>query len=199
MESIRGSRVRRRWTRSRPRPTSPATRRYCSRPTGAEALSDADDRRRDGPPVRALVIGAGVAGLQAIATAGRLGRGRLGLRRAAGRAGAGREPWRVVPGSGRPRRGDRRRLRDELRQSSSAATGRPGRADSRLRRRHHDRCDSRSPCAEARHGVRRRAHAPGSVIVDLAAETGGNCELTVPVRSSSSMASRSWARRTSRR
>ncbi len=29
---------------------------------------------------------------------------------------------------------------------------------------------------------------PGSVIVDLAAETGGNCELTVPARSSSTAA-----------
>ncbi len=32
---------------------------------------------------------------------------------------------------------------------------------------------------------------PGSVIVDLAAETGGNCELTSPARSSSTAASRS--------
>ena len=40
-------------------------------------------------PASVLVLGAGVAGLQAIATARRLGRGRLGLRRAAGRARAG--------------------------------------------------------------------------------------------------------------
>ena len=42
------------------------------------------------PPAKFLVLGAGVAGLQAIATARRLGRSRLGLRRAARGARAGR-------------------------------------------------------------------------------------------------------------
>ena len=45
---------------------------------------------------KVFVIGAGVAGLQAIATARRLGRGRLGLRRSPGREGAGAEPGRQV-------------------------------------------------------------------------------------------------------
>ena len=39
----------------------------------AEVLPDADDRRGHGPPAKVLVLGAGVAGLQAIATARRLG------------------------------------------------------------------------------------------------------------------------------
>ena len=39
----------------------------------APLLPDADDRRRHLPPAKVLVLGAGVAGLQAIATARRLG------------------------------------------------------------------------------------------------------------------------------
>ena len=52
-------------------------------------------------------MGAGVAGLQAIATARRLGARRLGHRRAAGREGAGREPRRQL----RRGRSTRRRSR----------------------------------------------------------------------------------------
>ena len=47
-------------------------------------------------PAKVLVIGAGVAGLQAIATARRLGRQGRGLRRAARREGTGAEPGREV-------------------------------------------------------------------------------------------------------
>ncbi len=42
---------------------------------------------------KVFVIGAGVAGLQAIATARRLGRGGHGLRRSARGQGAGAERW----------------------------------------------------------------------------------------------------------
>ena len=51
--------------------------------------------------------------------------------------------------------------------------------------------------AHHRGGGRERC-SPGSVIVDLAAETGGNCAGTEAGRRSSSTASRSSARRTSR-
>jgi len=50
-------------------------------------------------PARVLVVGAGVAGLQAIATAYRLGANRLGLRRPPGRQGAGAEPGGQIRGN----------------------------------------------------------------------------------------------------
>ena len=62
-------------------------------------------------PARALVLGAGVAGLQAIATARRLGCGRVGLRRAPGSPRAGAVARRDLPRPRRRRRGDRGRLR----------------------------------------------------------------------------------------
>ena len=62
-------------------------------------------------PARALVLGAGVAGLQAIATARRLGAVVVGLRRPAGRARAGAVARRDLPRPRRRRRGDRGRLR----------------------------------------------------------------------------------------
>ena len=49
-------------------------------------------------PATVLVLGAGVAGLQAIATARRLGRGGAGVRRARGGQGAGRVVGRDVFG-----------------------------------------------------------------------------------------------------
>ena len=48
------------------------------------------------------------------------------------------------------------------------------------RRLHHDRRDPRQAVARAGDRRRRSRMAPGSVIVDLAAERGGNCELTKP-------------------
>ena len=113
-------------------------------------------------PVRALVIGAGVAGLQAIATARRLGAvvSAFDVRPAV--AEQVREPRRDVPRSRRPRGGDGRRLRERAhaRAAGAAAGGARG-ADSRLRRRDHDRRGSRPPRAEAHPGERGRAHAPG--------------------------------------
>ena len=132
-------------------------------------------------PVRALVIGAGVAGLQAIATARRLGAvvSAFDVRPAV--AGAGREPRRGVPRSRRPHGGDGRRLRDRAhaRAAGAAAGGARG-ADPGLRRRRHDRRRPGPAGAEAHPASAVEHMRPGSVIVDLAAETGGNCEVTVP-------------------
>ena len=62
------------WTRSRPRPTWPATRRRWSRPIisagSSPMLITAAGTSR---PANVLVLGAGVAGLQAMGTARRLG------------------------------------------------------------------------------------------------------------------------------
>jgi NAD(P) transhydrogenase subunit alpha len=93
-------------------------------------------------PVRALVIGAGVAGLQAIATARRLGA--------------------VVPRAGRQSRGDRRRVRDRAHAGAAgpAAGGARG-ADPRLRRRRHHGGRSRASRTEAHPGLGGRTHAAG--------------------------------------
>ena len=71
------------------------------------------------PPAKVLVLGAGVAGLQAIATARRLGAVVSGVRRAPGGARAGRVARRDVPRSRRCRRGDRGRLRARADRRSS--------------------------------------------------------------------------------
>jgi NAD(P) transhydrogenase subunit alpha len=97
------------------------------------------------PPAKVLVLGAGVAGLQAVATAKRLGAIVTGfdIRRAA---------WEQIASlGGRPL---------ELIITTAAIPGRP------------------APLLITADAV--RGMQPGSVIVDLAAETGGNCELTEP-------------------
>ena len=109
-------------------------------------------------------------------------RRRLGLRRAArgrrsrSRASARRSSTSASDGEetagGYATRADAR--------AAGAAAGRARGAHPRLRRRDHDRRRPGPPRAEAHPDERGRAHAPGSVIVDLAAETGGNCELTEP-------------------
>ena len=179
----RGSRARSRWTRSRRRARWPATRR--------SSLA-ADRLPRLFPllmtaagtvaPAKVLVLGAGVAGLQAIATARRLGavvsgfdvrpavreqveslgasfldlgiQGAETERRLRGRADAGGAGARSRP-----------RSRSGSPSSTSSITTAlvPGRPAPKL-----------IP-ATAVEQMR-----PGSVIVDLAAETGGNCELTEP-------------------
>ena len=65
-------------------------------------------------PARVFVVGAGVAGLPAIATARRLGAVVEALRRAPGRQGGGREPGRPLPRA-RPRHPAGRRARGGLR------------------------------------------------------------------------------------
>ena len=132
------------------------------------------------PPAKVLVLGAGVAGLQAVATAKRLGAIVTGfdIRRAAWEqiASLGGRPLELdfIPdaeGEG----GYARPLTDEenaqVREALGANAAKqdivittaaiPGRPAPTL------------ITAEAVRGM-----APGSVIVDLAAETGGNCELT---------------------
>ena len=132
-------------------------------------------------PAKVLVLGAGVAGLQAIATARRLGAvvEAYDVRAVVGRRGP--LDGRGVPRP-RPRgAGGRRRLRPRDGRGAGAAPARPAHAVRRReRRRHHDRRRARpagAAAADHRHG---RDDAAGSVVVDLAAESGGNCELSRP-------------------
>jgi NAD(P) transhydrogenase subunit alpha len=132
------------------------------------------------PPAKVLVLGAGVAGLQAVATAKRLGAVVTGfdIRRAAWEqiASLGGRPLELdfIPDA-EAEGGYARPLTDEENAQVVEAIGEnaakqdvivttaaiPGRPAPLL------------ITAEAVRGMQ-----PGSVIVDLAAETGGNCELT---------------------
>ena len=131
------------------------------------------------PPAKVLVLGAGVAGLQAIATARRLGAVvsaydvraasadevrslgatflDLGLESQEGAGGYARVQSEEFLAEQRRILGEHVRAADVV--ITTAAV--PGRAAPRL------------VTAEMVHGMR-----PGSVIVDLGAEGGGNCELT---------------------
>ena len=132
------------------------------------------------PPARVLVLGAGVAGLQALATAHRLGARTTGYDvrpataeqvrsvgaewldlgiDAAGEGGYARELSEVE------REAQQRALTDAIKTFDIVITTAlvPGRPAPRL------------VTANAVAGMR-----PGSVIVDLAGEAGGNCELTAP-------------------
>ena len=133
------------------------------------------------PPAKVLVVGAGVAGLQAIATARRLGAVVTGfdvrpvVREQIESLGAS---WLDLGVGGAEAEGGyaRELTADEMKAQQEALETRisqfdvvittaavPGRAAPRL-----------VPAAAV------AAMRAGSVIVDLAAETGGNCELTVP-------------------
>jgi NAD(P) transhydrogenase subunit alpha len=132
------------------------------------------------PPAKVLVLGAGVAGLQAIATARRLGAIVTGfdIRRAAWEqiASLGGRPLELdfIPdaegegGYARPLTDEENaQVRDALTENAAkqdliiTTAAIPGRPAPLL------------ITAEAVRGMQ-----PGAVIVDLAAETGGNCELT---------------------
>jgi len=132
------------------------------------------------PPAKVLVLGAGVAGLQAVATGKRLGAIVTGfdIRRAAWEqiASLGGRPLELdfIPdaegegGYARPLTDEENaQVRDALTANAAkqdiivTTAAIPGRPAPLL------------ITAEAVRGM-----APGSVIVDLAAETGGNCELT---------------------
>jgi H+-translocating NAD(P) transhydrogenase subunit alpha len=133
-------------------------------------------------PAKAFVIGAGVAGLQAIATARRLGAVvsafdvRAAAREQVQSLGARFVATDLVSASAEDKGGYAKAQSDDEQARTLAAIGRhivdqdlvvstaqiPGRAAPRL------------ITAEMVRGMR-----PGSVIVDLAAETGGNCELSV--------------------
>jgi H+-translocating NAD(P) transhydrogenase subunit alpha len=133
------------------------------------------------PPAKVLVIGAGVAGLQAIATARRLGAVVTGfdvrpvVREQIESLGAG---WLDLGVTGAEAEGgyareltaeeieaQQRALEERIADFDAVITTAavPGRAAPKI-----------IPAAAV------RAMRPGSVIVDLAAETGGNCELTEP-------------------
>jgi NAD(P) transhydrogenase subunit alpha len=133
------------------------------------------------PPAKVLVLGAGVAGLQAVATAKRLGAIVTGfdIRRAAWEqiASLGGRPLELdfIPdaegegGYARPlTEEENAQVRDALGANAAkqdvivTTAAIPGRPAPLL------------ITAEAVRGMQ-----PGSVIVDLAAESGGNCELTV--------------------
>ena len=132
------------------------------------------------PPARVMVLGAGVAGLQAVATAKRLGAIVTGfdIRRAAWEqiASLGGRPLELdfIPdaegegGYARPLTDEENaQVRDALAAEAAkqdiivTTAAIPGRPAPLL------------ITAEAVRGMK-----PGAVIVDLAAETGGNCELT---------------------
>jgi NAD(P) transhydrogenase subunit alpha len=133
------------------------------------------------PPAKVLVIGAGVEGLQAIATARRLGAVVTGfdvrpvVREQIESLGAN---WLDLGVTGAEAEGGyaRELTPEEMQAQQEALEGRiaefdvvittaavPGRAAPRI-----------IPASAV------RAMQRGSVIVDLAAETGGNCELTAP-------------------
>ncbi|HLI15126.1 MAG TPA: Re/Si-specific NAD(P)(+) transhydrogenase subunit alpha [Acidimicrobiales bacterium] len=132
------------------------------------------------PPARVLVLGAGVAGLQALATARRLGAQTTGydvrpeVAEQVRSLGAG---WLDLGIEAAGEGGYARQLTEEERAAQQQALGEaikrfdvvittalvPGRPAPKL------------VTADACRGMR-----PGSVVVDLAGETGGNCELSVP-------------------
>ena len=135
-------------------------------------------------PARVFVIGAGVAGLQAIATARRLGAVVSGYDVRPAVQGAGGEPGRAFV---------------VLELETAAAEDKGGYAEAmgeEFYRRQRELMAGRArasttwsspppPCPARRRPCWSRAEmvrgmAPGSVIVDLAAERGGNCELTRP-------------------
>ena len=147
----RGSRARSRWTRSRRRRRSPATRPCCWRPTACPKLFPMLMTAAGTiAPARVLVLGAGVAGLQAIATARRLGAvvSAFDVRPAV--AEQVESLGASVPRPRRPRRGDGGRLRAgaDRRAAARAAGGARG-AHVGVRRRDHDRRGAGTPGPEA--------------------------------------------------
>ncbi len=137
------------------------------------------------PPARVFVIGAGVAGLQAIATARRLGAivSATDVRPAAkeeikslGATFVGVEDEETAQPDRRLRRRNERRVPPE----AGRADGRDGGEE---RHRHLHRAGDGPPRAGDRDASRWwTAMRPGSVVVDLAADAGGNCAATKPGR-----------------
>ena len=150
-------------------------------------------------PARVLVMGAGVAGPAGDRHGAAPRRRRVGVRRAAGGQGAGREPRRQVrrDGDRRQQAEDHRRVRHPALDEDvlARAAGVHRAAGSRQRRRDHHGGHPRQEGADADHArTVVEGMKPGSVIVDLAAETGGNCELTQPGKTWCARASRSSGR-----
>jgi NAD(P) transhydrogenase subunit alpha len=133
------------------------------------------------PPAKVLVIGAGVAGLQAIATARRLGAVVTGfdvrpvVREQIESLGAN---WLDLGVTGAEAEGGyaRELTPEEMKAQQAALEARIAEFDAVV-------TTAAVPGREAPTIIPTsavQAMRPGSVIVDLAAETGGNCELTVP-------------------
>ena len=135
------------------------------------------------PPAKALVIGAGVAGLQAIATARRLGAQvsafdvRAAAREQVLSLGATFVASELVAGDAQTAGGYAREQTPEERAAIAEALAKVARemdliiCTGAVPGRPAPRILTAATVAEMR---------PGAVVVDLAAETGGNCELTRP-------------------
>jgi H+-translocating NAD(P) transhydrogenase subunit alpha len=132
------------------------------------------------PPAKVLVIGAGVAGLQGIATARRLGAVVTGfdvrpaVQEQIESLGAN---WLDLGVTGAEAEGGyaRELTPEEMQAQQQALEGRIGDFDVVITTAAVP--GRRAPILTTKKAL--AAMAPGSVIVDLAAETGGNCELTV--------------------
>jgi NAD(P) transhydrogenase subunit alpha len=133
------------------------------------------------PPAKVLVIGAGVAGLQAIATARRLGAVTTGfdvrpvVREQIESLGAN---WLDLGVTGAEAEGGyaRELTAEEMEAQQKALEGRISDFDAVIT----TAAVPGRPAPKIIPASAVEAMRPGSVIVDLAAETGGNCELTEP-------------------
>jgi H+-translocating NAD(P) transhydrogenase subunit alpha len=133
------------------------------------------------PPAKVLVIGAGVAGLQAIATARRLGAVTTGfdvrpvVREQIESLGAN---WLDLGVTGGESEGGyaRELTPEEMQAQQQALEGRIADFDAVIT----TAAVPGRPAPKIIPASAVEAMRPGSVIVDLAAETGGNCELTEP-------------------
>jgi NAD(P) transhydrogenase subunit alpha len=133
------------------------------------------------PPAKVLVIGAGVAGLQAIATARRLGAVTTGfdvrpvVREQIESLGAN---WLDLGVTGGEAEGGyaRELTPEEMAAQQQALEGRIADFDAIIT----TAAVPGRPAPKIIPASAVEAMRPGSVIVDLAAETGGNCELTEP-------------------
>jgi NAD(P) transhydrogenase subunit alpha len=135
------------------------------------------------PPAKALVIGAGVAGLQAIATARRLGAVvsafdvRAAAREQVQSLGATFVAAELVSAGAEAAGGYAREQTAEERAAVAEALARHARDMDLIV------CTAAVPGRPAPRiltAATVAAMKPGAVVVDLAAETGGNCELTRP-------------------
>jgi NAD(P) transhydrogenase subunit alpha len=133
------------------------------------------------PPAKVLIIGAGVAGLASLGAAKGLGAivRAFDVRAAAGeqiKSSAASSSPSPSPESGEGQGGYAKEMSEGVHRGRDGPVPRPGQGG---RHRHHHRAHPRQAGAQAvvhRHAV--ELMKPGSVIVDLAAEQGGNCELT---------------------
>jgi NAD(P) transhydrogenase subunit alpha len=133
------------------------------------------------PPAKVLVIGAGVAGLQAIATARRLGAVVTGfdvrpvVREQIESLGAN---WLDLGVTGGEAEGGyaRELTPEEMQAQQAALEARIAEFDAVIT----TAAVPGRPAPKIIPGSAVKAMRPGSVIVDLAADTGGNCELTEP-------------------